>query len=45
MEVDENKTELFSLIADKLKDVFKSEETTVVATKGENVVTNKHIPG
>ena len=45
MEVDGNKTELFSQITDKLKGVFKSEETTVVATKGEIVVTNKHIPG
>ena len=43
MSVGENKTELFSLIADSVKDNFNNDNCTVVVTKNESVVSNKEI--
>ena len=43
LEVSENKTELFSLVADTLVENFQHKQETIVATKGETVVSNHHI--
>ena len=40
----ENKTELFTLIADTLVETFKESSETVVATRLQNVVSNHEIP-
>ena len=43
LEVSENKTELFSLVADTLVENFQHKQETIVANKGESVVSNHHI--
>ena len=43
LEVSENKTELFSLVAHTLVESFQHKRETIVATKGETVVSNHHI--
>jgi len=43
MAVDENKTELFTLIADVLKESCREDESTILITRDENVVSNKPI--
>ena len=43
LEVSENKTELFSFIAYTLVENFQHKRETIVATKGETVVSNLHI--
>ena len=42
-EVSENKTELFSLVADILGENFQHKRETIVATKGETAVSNHYI--
>ena len=44
MAIAENKTELFTLIADTLVETFKESSETVVATRLQNVVSNHEIP-
>ena len=43
LEVPENKTELFSLVANTLVENFQHKRENIVATKGETVVSNHHI--
>ena len=43
LEVSENKTELICLVADTLVENFQHKRETIVATKGETVVSNHHI--
>ena len=43
MAIDENKTELFTLIADVLKESCNTEEATIVITRLENIVSNRPI--
>ena len=43
MAVDENKTELFRMIADSLVESYKDDECTVAVTRDESVVCNKII--
>ena len=43
LEVSENKTELFSLVAKTLVENFHHKRETIVATKGETVVGNHRI--
>ena len=43
LEVSENKTELFSLVADNLVENFQYKRETIVATKGETLGRNHHI--
>ena len=43
LEVSENKTELFSLVADNLVENFQYKLETIVATKGETLGRNHHI--
>ena len=43
LEVSENKTELFSLVADTLVENFQHKRETIVATEGETVVSNHYI--
>ena len=40
LEVSENKTELFSLVVDTLVENFQHKRETILATKGESVVSN-----
>ena len=43
MSEDENKSELFSMIADSVVNDFKQDDCTVVATKKEEVLPNRDI--
>ena len=43
LKVDENKTELFNLIADTLPDLFREEEKVLFITRQHNVLCNHEI--